>query len=988
MMMTRLAHRLILALVFALALAAPMRADAAVVSAYSPPVYTGNGSTTQFAFSQQFFLPSDLVVQLYDTSANALVSPQPVLNGGAAYDYTVSGAVDPSTGEYLSGATVTFNTAPLANHRVTIFRAVPALQPSSFSPSGPLPAKTIEANSDRAILILQQDLWQLAHNAIGTPAADALTLSTVLPGALARANQSLVFDSQGQPTTAPIPYDPTLGYTPLPFVPDMATLLSATTTVLPIGTQVMRLAFSAGAPGPAQIYEKFIGPCATYGYTADNGFCGNSTDGNSWVAQIRTAEIDPRLWGLIVTATGTGLPTSLNPTLAAANEAAIVAAKNYAETAKAHVKFPAGYIETTQIPMIAGDWIEGIGGGQNQQGGSDITAAAATTLIYEGSGTHGFVENTATPQNQVHLRNLAIVSADGWNSTSPTLGTCIYQENSGGGYDWDIENVTCQGWPVGLDGYNLSTAHIDHFLYNAQTNYPTADNSITVGYPNRVNGMPYAGMLLSGGNTQGLKVTGSAIFANQIARDALFNGDGSTTTFPVDLSAVVNPDTYLFAPTDLQVSVGGVVKTLGTDYHLTDATSGAPITTVYGEHVTITGAQGASSVTLSDVSHLPSSIASPAGSASWKWPVDPVIVALPISASSGASPLYIPGTYATGMSGTTMTTSNPLLSNCTGGCPAIVEETFVASHDIGSSPTGPASGCNGNFSPGTWPNFAPQSKCGQKINVVFNSAPAAGTNNIRVNYWGLDMQAAVAIAAVGGSANTFDFVTGLSGALVGVDEQGYGGNTFRLGAQLMGVPFVDNHSAAEGEFHTDVWDTTANEGEAGTYLPSIEGQAVFGANTALVTDHDGLQYVNLPSSPSGLKSGQVYALASGQLALAPGTGVPYTAPASYTPTIVCGSGTPASYTVQSATYQVIGGFVNYTGEVKINGVGTCSGTVSVQMPTTAASANRQPISAYDVTAATVLSGFIGSGGATMLLKTAAGSTPTNTDDFTFSVTYY
>ncbi len=48
-----------------------------VSATYAPPQYQGNGATTSFAFPFQFFAPSDLVVNLFDTGANVNVTPQP-----------------------------------------------------------------------------------------------------------------------------------------------------------------------------------------------------------------------------------------------------------------------------------------------------------------------------------------------------------------------------------------------------------------------------------------------------------------------------------------------------------------------------------------------------------------------------------------------------------------------------------------------------------------------------------------------------------------------------------------------------------------------------------------------------------------------------------------------------------------------------------------------------------------------------------------------
>jgi hypothetical protein len=177
-----------------------------VPSVYSPPKYTGNGSTTIFGFPYNFFAPSDLGVSLFNTSTGAAALPAPVLGGGATYDYTVSGTIDAETGEYLSGAAVVFNTAPPGNYTVTLTRAVGDLQQTSFTDNGPFPAKAIEGALDRLTMLAQQNLSGLVR-AVTAPVTDPPGLVLVLPPSTTRANQLAGFDSQGnlivaQPSSA------------------------------------------------------------------------------------------------------------------------------------------------------------------------------------------------------------------------------------------------------------------------------------------------------------------------------------------------------------------------------------------------------------------------------------------------------------------------------------------------------------------------------------------------------------------------------------------------------------------------------------------------------------------------------------------------------------------------------------------------------------------------------------------------------------------
>lgn len=167
-----------------------------VSSTYTAPQYSGNGVSAAFSFPYAFFSPSDLVVVLFDATTALNTPVQPVLNGGATYDYTVSGSVDANLGEYAS-ATITFNTPPASNHRITIYRAVPATQQISLSNTGAFPAKTIEGELDRLTMVAQQLAAAQARSLLA-PVTD-LPLNLGLPAVDARKNMMLGFNGSGVP---------------------------------------------------------------------------------------------------------------------------------------------------------------------------------------------------------------------------------------------------------------------------------------------------------------------------------------------------------------------------------------------------------------------------------------------------------------------------------------------------------------------------------------------------------------------------------------------------------------------------------------------------------------------------------------------------------------------------------------------------------------------------------------------------------------------
>ena len=189
--------------------------------------YTGNGATTAFAFPYIFFATTDLLVTLFDTSANLAVSPAPVLNGAATYDYTVTGTFDADKGEYTSGGTVTFNNAPPANYRITIERVVPQTQSVVLIDNSKFPANTVNGALDR-LTVLVQRVAQLVGQAVTVPSSDPSTVSTVLPAASTRASNFLAFDSSGNPIASA----GTAGPSPTPVSSFWAPILALTTAAL------------------------------------------------------------------------------------------------------------------------------------------------------------------------------------------------------------------------------------------------------------------------------------------------------------------------------------------------------------------------------------------------------------------------------------------------------------------------------------------------------------------------------------------------------------------------------------------------------------------------------------------------------------------------------------------------------------------------------------------------------------------------------------
>lgn len=123
--------------------------------------YTGNGTTTVFAFPYKFLEKTDLVVYVDGVIKTLNV------------DYTVGTPSD-------FGANVTFSSAPASSASVVIFADPNLLQSSDLPSTGPFPSSTVEQMVDKVTLQVQR-LRDLANRAFRLSDADISGASSVLP---------------------------------------------------------------------------------------------------------------------------------------------------------------------------------------------------------------------------------------------------------------------------------------------------------------------------------------------------------------------------------------------------------------------------------------------------------------------------------------------------------------------------------------------------------------------------------------------------------------------------------------------------------------------------------------------------------------------------------------------------------------------------------------------------------------------------------------
>ena len=148
--------------------------------------YSGNGSTTQFAYGYKIFADSDLIVIIRSAAGTETVKT-------LTTHYTVSGAGDASGGN----VTFTAGNIPASGDTVVIIREVPQTQAIDYIANDPFPAESHEEGLDRATMTTQQVQEEL-NRSIKLSRTNTMTSTEFTVGATDRANKILAFDSSGE----------------------------------------------------------------------------------------------------------------------------------------------------------------------------------------------------------------------------------------------------------------------------------------------------------------------------------------------------------------------------------------------------------------------------------------------------------------------------------------------------------------------------------------------------------------------------------------------------------------------------------------------------------------------------------------------------------------------------------------------------------------------------------------------------------------------
>lgn len=143
--------------------------------------YTGNGTTTVFAYNFRILSADHLVVTINNVQQ---------VEGT---NYTVAGAGNPS------GGNVTFSAPPANGAAIVLVRIVPVTQLVTTENNDTIFSEVFDTAIDKLTMIAQQ-LSSTVTRALTLSDSDPTTGAMVLPLVAARANKYLRFDANGLPT--------------------------------------------------------------------------------------------------------------------------------------------------------------------------------------------------------------------------------------------------------------------------------------------------------------------------------------------------------------------------------------------------------------------------------------------------------------------------------------------------------------------------------------------------------------------------------------------------------------------------------------------------------------------------------------------------------------------------------------------------------------------------------------------------------------------
>ena len=161
-----------------------------VTTTTATKAFTGDGSTTDFAYNFKILASSDLTVYL-----RLIASPYTETLQTETTHYSVAGVGD------AGGGTVTMVTAPPTTDQLILLRAVPQTQLTDYTANDAFPAETHEEALDRLAMIVQDQQETLDRTLKVSKTVTDLTTPEFSDPAAARADKFLAFDGDGDELT-------------------------------------------------------------------------------------------------------------------------------------------------------------------------------------------------------------------------------------------------------------------------------------------------------------------------------------------------------------------------------------------------------------------------------------------------------------------------------------------------------------------------------------------------------------------------------------------------------------------------------------------------------------------------------------------------------------------------------------------------------------------------------------------------------------------
>ena len=146
--------------------------------------YSGNGSTTAFAYGFKILTSAEITVHV--RAATGVETLRTAGSGSTQYAVTGVGSA--------TGGAVTFVTAPAAGETAVLRRLTALTQSTDYVENDPFPAESHETALDKLTAISQEQQEEI-NRSVRVPVTDDSTLT--LPSSVARASKFLLFDASG-----------------------------------------------------------------------------------------------------------------------------------------------------------------------------------------------------------------------------------------------------------------------------------------------------------------------------------------------------------------------------------------------------------------------------------------------------------------------------------------------------------------------------------------------------------------------------------------------------------------------------------------------------------------------------------------------------------------------------------------------------------------------------------------------------------------------